>query len=324
MENNYLMRLIFKFFLIASLQGLLLMSGCKTSETKEQVLTLSQRQTGLTHERDSLIRLVVQKSEALDFRNTDYNELTAGKLALETTNKLLQSALYFRDKQLKTVKQANEKMDSTIVQENVKNDSLMKEITSLQQKILMGDAAVDKEQKTNKALAQSLKEQEEKRITDSIALENIPKPEIIKYGFINITEIGGGLGLGQTEIDFSRRVISLNNVFGYEIDKHFITGVGVGINFYNGGALIPLYIDMRYNFNGRKSTAFIVADGGVMFSLDKFSESGVFINPQIGIKKKLNERVSLNLSTGILLQQAPASVRNTFINLKGGVSFKGQ
>jgi hypothetical protein len=93
--------------------------------------------------------------------------------------------------------------------------------------------------------------------------------------------------------------------------------------------MVPLYLDFRYILRERKFTPFIVADGGFLFVMKDPSTSGIFINPAIGASKKVNERISLHLSSGLLLQAAPAGpasggFRRSFINLKGGISFMGK
>jgi len=325
------MKFKFNFFLAAFLPALLLINGCQTGELNTQVLTLSQQQNKLTTERDSLVRIIVSKSTELDAKNKDVDELAAGKAVLETKNKSLQSSEYSRDKQLKTVTQQIAAKDSTIASENLKNDSLMKEIALLEQKIQQIDTAVAEEQRENLALTQSLKVQEDSTASLAMILkeqqDSLSSAKLLRElesGFVNILEIGGGFGLGDTEPDYSRSLVSLNNVFGYNINKHWTTGIGTGVNFYNGGVLVPLYADIRYKFNAKKVTPFIFADAGLLMKFDDFLQSSLFINPQIGLMKRLNDKVSFHIATGVLVQQAPGEGRNTFINLKGGVSFRGK
>jgi hypothetical protein len=130
--------------------------------------------------------------------------------------------------------------------------------------------------------------------------------------------------LGDASMDYSGSVVTLNTIAGYRVNNHFTAGIGAGFNFYNGGNMIPLYLDFRYRFNEGNITPFFVADGGVVFDLKNSSSSGLFINPAFGVSKKLNNKVSFHLSAGILTQQAPAGMRNSFFNFKGGVSFMGK
>ena len=114
-----------------------------------------------------------------------------------------------------------------------------------------------------------------------------------------------------------RQLVTVNTIAGYRVNNHFIAGIGAGANFYNGGTMIPLYLDFRYKFNQGKVTPFFVADGGVLFDPKGLSSSGLFINPAFGIAKKLNNKVSFHISGGLWVQEAPAGSRNSFLNIKG-------
>jgi hypothetical protein len=326
MKNIRLIRQTVRLLLAAALPALFLTTGCKTGELKDQVMVLSQKEIQLVREKDSLMQLVMLKSQALDSKSADLNAVTAEKSTLETKNKTLQSGLYTKGEQLKKTTQANEELNKNVAQKEVKNDSLRKEIITLEQRIALIDAAMAEAQKSNSALALNLKEQEEKRIADSTALANKPKPvpPPKESGFISITEVGGGFGMGDVSSDYSRTLVSITTLAGYRINNHFITGIGAGGHFYNGGTLIPLYLDMRYTFRDSKFSPFIVADGGILFNISDFSTSGLFINPGIGLLRKLNNKTSLNISVGGLIKESPTGFRATFVNFRGGVSFRGK
>jgi len=70
---------------------------------------------------------------------------------------------------------------------------------------------------------------------------------------VDIFEVFGGFGLATTNVDYAQRVIGFDNIFGYQINKNFLSGFGAGLNFYNGGIGIPVFIDMRYSLNPRPS-----------------------------------------------------------------------
>ncbi len=88
--------------------------------------------------------------------------------------------------------------------------------------------------------------------------------------------------------------------------------------------MAPLYLNMRYTFNGNKLVPFISGDGGVLLTFEDLGSSGLFINPAFGMTKKLSGKINLHLSTGLLVQEAPSGMRNTFINIRGGVDFRGK
>ena len=306
MENNYHLRQTVRVLFYIGLAVIFLLPGCKTGALNDKVMMLSEKQAFLAGERDSLQRLLDVKTSEVDTVYKNYNTLSTDFKTLTTKNKSLQAGYYSRGEQLKKVTQENGVMSNSVGEESAKNDSLQNELRYLQEKIAAIDKAMTDAQKTNTSLAQTVKQQEGKIITDSIADANKPKPlvPVKESGFISITEIAGGFGLGDVSVDYSRSLVSFNTIAGYRINNHFLTGIGTGVHAYNGGTLIPLYIDMRYTFKDAKLTPFIVADGGVLFNFKDFASSGLFINPAFGLKKRLTERVSFNLSAGVLVQDA--------------------
>jgi hypothetical protein len=155
-----------------------------------------------------------------------------------------------------------------------------------------------------------------------LVFESQASAQLENHGIVNITETGIGIGLGDTEPDFSKFVVPITTVFDYEISENFILGLGTGVNFYNGGTMIPLYIDARYYFNNLKTTPFVALDLGEMFSLENISHSGLFMSPMVGVKRLIKDKTTLNLSLGGLVQKAPDGVRNSFIMFKAGVTFR--
>lgn len=326
MENKNSFRLTLRALLLIGATVAFLLPGCKTGELKDQVTMLSEKLIFLAGERDSLQQLLVAKTHEFDATYKNYNTLSIDFKTLTTKNKSLQSGYYSTGVQLKKVTKENAEMSNSIVYQIVKNDSLQKELKYLQEKIAAIDKAIADAQMNNTALAQTIKQQEEKIITDSIAEATKPEPPVFvkESGFISITEIGGGFGLGDVSAITSKSLVSFTTIAAYRINNHFLAGIGTGVHAYNGGTMIPLYIDMRYTFKEAKFTSFIIADGGVLFNPKSFNSSGLFINPAFGLEKRLTERVSLNLSTGILIKQPPEWLKASFITLKGGVSFRGK
>ncbi|HEY5124359.1 MAG TPA: hypothetical protein VIK14_11550 [Ignavibacteria bacterium] len=326
MENKNSFRLTLRALLLIGTAVAFLLPGCQTGALKDQIKMLSEKQIFLAVERDSLQRLLDAKTHELDSLNKDYNTLSTNFKTVITKNKSLQSGYYSRGVQLKKLTQENAEMRNSLVYQIVKNDSLQNELKYLQEKIAAIDKAMADEQMNSTALAQTVKQQEEKIITDSIAVATKPEPPVFvkESGFISITEIGGGFGLGDVSTDYSKSLVSFTTIAALRVNDHFLTGFGTGVHAYNGGNFIPLYIDMRYTFKQAKFTPFITADGGVLFNLKDFNSSGLFINPAFGLEKKLTERISLHLSTGILVKEPPDWLKASFINFKGGLSFRGK
>ena len=140
-------------------------------------------------------------------------------------------------------------------------------------------------------------------------------------GFITINELTGGIGLGETGPPYSKSFWGFTTVNGYQTDFNFIAAIGTGLSFYNGGMLVPLFLDFRYEFNLDQFKPYIFVDGGLLFNFSDFKEgTKLFINPGIGVKHYFSEKMSITLGGGLLIQYRPD--RDSFINIKAGVSYK--
>jgi len=140
-------------------------------------------------------------------------------------------------------------------------------------------------------------------------------------GYINITEVGGGMALGTSAVKYSNNFVGITTMNGYVIDHHFLTGLGLGAHVYGDGVLVPVYLDIRYTFNNRKFTPFLYGDGGILLDPGDIMATGLFINPGIGVKRKLSYKTALSVSGGFYLQQF--DIRASFVNVKVGLYFTG-
>ncbi len=142
-------------------------------------------------------------------------------------------------------------------------------------------------------------------------------------GFVNITEINGGTGLGDTDFKNSEYYFGVTNVFGYQIDRNFFGGVGVGYYLNESVQHIPLYLDIRYNVFLKRVTPFIFADSGLLLDPDNFNHgTKIFINPGVGINKSIYSKLCLSLSAGVMVQMGDNVPRTSFVNFKLGLIFK--
>lgn len=326
MENKNSFKLTLKVLLLIGTAVTYLLPGCRTGELKDQIIILTEKQTFLAGERDSLQRLLDVKTREMDSLNKGYTTLSTDFKTLTTKNRSLQSGYYSRGVQLKKAAQENAEVRNSMQFQLAKNDSLRQELKFLQEKIAAIDKAMADALVNNTTLAQIVKQKEEKIINDSIAEATKPKPPVVlkESGFISVTEVGGGFGLGDVSTEYSKSLISITTIAAFRVNDRFLTGIGTGAHVYNGGTLIPLYIDMRYTFKQAKFTPFLTADGGVLFNLENFNSSGLFINPSFGLEKKLSERIALHLSTGILVKEPPDWLKASFINFRGGITFRGK
>lgn len=301
-------------------------AGCATGGLEKQVLNLTEQQARIEAMKDSLAFLLGQSNQELTAKSLQYDEAMEQEASLEASNKSLRSTLYSRTEELKKSQLAYGKLDSALSLTVVEKETLRQEILRLKAEIARAEAETSEEIKANDVLTESLKAEEKKRHADSVALAGMKLAALQRAqetGFIHIAEVGGALGLGRTDDLYAERIISLDYILGYQATRNFMTGLGTGVNFYNGGTMIPLYADIRYFFNARKNAPFVTADGGVLLSLDRFDNSGIFINPQFGVRRELNSSLYLHLTGGFLSQFAPEN-RHSYINIKAGVSFRGK
>jgi hypothetical protein len=137
-------------------------------------------------------------------------------------------------------------------------------------------------------------------------------------GYITINEFTAGLGLGDKGVPFSKSFFGINTIHGYQINRNFIIAAGTGISFYNGGTLIPVFLDLRFNFSLRTISPYFSGDGGLF--LNPSGPARLFINPGAGIRYSLSDKMCINLGAGFLLQSA--ETQNSFVNVKIGLTFK--
>ncbi len=143
-------------------------------------------------------------------------------------------------------------------------------------------------------------------------------------GFVNITELNGATGLSYDELEKnSKYYYGLTNVFGYQISRNFFGGLGVGYLIYDGGQLVPLYLEYRYSLYLRGLTPFFYADGGAVIDpVDFKDESKIFLNPGIGFSRYISSKFEGNLSVGFNVQARSTLTRVSFVNFKLGIIFR--
>jgi hypothetical protein len=152
--------------------------------------------------------------------------------------------------------------------------------------------------------------------------EKLNRDQNSSPGLMNITEIIAGLGLGDTDHDLAKQFVGLTSVLGYGITRNLNAGIGAGLSFYNGGTLVPLFLDIRYIINLGKVSVYAFGDGGLLFNFSESDDGNKFLlNPGLGIKYSLGNKTSANLGAGILMQTTKDKERDSFINLKLGITY---
>jgi hypothetical protein len=142
-------------------------------------------------------------------------------------------------------------------------------------------------------------------------------------GFVNITEINGAIGLGDTSVINSKYYFGVTNVFGYQINRNFFGGVGVGCYFFESRQLIPIYFDYRYSAYLKSLTPSFFADGGLLLDpVDLNYGTKLFINPGIGINRSVSPKLECTLAAGLMVQMGNSLPRTSFVNFKLGIIYR--
>ena len=143
-----------------------------------------------------------------------------------------------------------------------------------------------------------------------------------KSRLINITELNAGFGLGETSADFAKYFIGITSILGYSITKNLQSGIGVGMIYYNGGTLVPLFIDVRYLLNFGKTSVYPFGDGGFLFNAGKSGDvKRMFLNPGIGLRHSFTNNLSGNLGAGLFVQRGSDQSHDSFVNFKLGLTY---
>ncbi len=146
----------------------------------------------------------------------------------------------------------------------------------------------------------------------------------IEQKFFTLTEFNSALGLVKINVPESNYYVGMSEVVGYKIKNNLWTGIGSGVMFYNGGTLLPLYLDNKYFLGQKELRSFFNFNIGSLIRLSGVEVTPrVFINPGYGLKFKLSPNTALLTSIGLLTQWVIEGTkhRDSFINFKIGVAF---
>ena len=318
-------KLIPEILLSSVIVLLISLQACKNdTELQTQLMVLGNEKVKLINQKDSVIKLLANSKTVYDTLTASYNNLAADNDALKARIRSLQAGVANRDKQIKAAEQEKATLNNAIAVKDAKNDSLGRVIASLNNQIAGLNNTIAEGKAENKSLTDIIKIKNNRIVTDSLAeVKRLTAPR--EYGFVDILSVAGGAGLSHRNLDYESRLISLDNIFGYQINRNFITGIGVGIHSYDGGFLFPLFLDLRYTLWKGNLHPFVSADGGFLLNFDTFKDSNTFLQPMIGLSKKVGQKSYLNLSTGLTIIQTPQPFhRSSFFTIKAAFQFPGK
>ena len=141
-------------------------------------------------------------------------------------------------------------------------------------------------------------------------------------GFVSITEVTGGIGLGDTESDLAKYYYGITTVAAYQFTRNIKAGAGAGVHLHNDGTLFPVYLDIRLNLNSQEFVPYVSGAGGIMLDFTELDNTRVFINPLIGLRYVAASRTAVSFSTGLMVTTGGPLARKSFLNFKLGVELK--
>jgi hypothetical protein len=207
-----------------------------------------------------------------------------------------------------TLRDENSGLKSDLAREQLASEQLKRQLAENDSLLAYNDEVITRQQ--HKLLDDSLTY---KATIDTMILENTSR-------FINITELNGAYGLQVRDVPYAHYFYGITNVSGLYVNKHFISGIGLGILKYNEGLTVPLYLDFRYHFSKRNFTPYLYADGGLVFQLDDMDEPMLFINPGVGVYKTISDKFALNFGAGLFIQR-DVMAKASFVNFKLGLIY---
>jgi len=148
-------------------------------------------------------------------------------------------------------------------------------------------------------------------------------------GYANFNEASAGYGLGTTSLPNSEYFyggISTHgyqlNIYGFNVNQSFFAGLGSGALFYEGNPMIPLYLDLRFFWNIKHISPYIMGEGGFLFNPnDVDKKTLLMINAGGGIQFNFADNFSFNLGPGIGIQMG-VDGRRSFAFARIGLNFK--
>jgi hypothetical protein len=162
----------------------------------------------------------------------------------------------------------------------------------------------------------------------------------IGSNYLCISDLAFGYGLGSAPAvgaEYSKYYFGLTCIngfrvlfnnryqddYGFSLGNSVFAGIGTGVSVYNGGFLVPLFIDLRYWFPVRGFSPYLYYDAGLLLNPKELNAgTRMFVEGGAGISYTLYSKLALNASTGLLIQMGNAKPRDAFAKLSLGASFR--
>lgn len=116
--------------------------------------------------------------------------------------------------------------------------------------------------------------------------------DINNKGFYNRTSVGV---MGGSQIGSSVRIVN-----GYSFNRHWETGLGVGLERFTWTPYIPVFIEGRYSLFSGSTRPFISAHAGYELPLQnfEFNKGGLTTGIDLGITHYFSNHIGISTSAG--------------------------
>ncbi|MBK7710187.1 MAG: hypothetical protein IPJ37_03930 [Bacteroidales bacterium] len=105
--------------------------------------------------------------------------------------------------------------------------------------------------------------------------------------------------MNTTDIPYSHWLSGATVVVGLEFNRRFRWDLAQGAHIFNGGTLIPIFVEFGYGFR-RRTTPYLFSKGGPFSNFGSNNSSNIFLNAGIGLRHQFSDKLAFNLGTRTL------------------------
>jgi len=292
-------------------------------EVKLLEKTLADTRQAFEGEKQTLLQRISEASNRFTALKTDFAAIN-DKLAHEgARNRRLVAQNADLNNQKEKANNGYARLLEQISAVNAENENYKNEFTALRNHVDQLSALLKEKDETNKDQANLILNQKDRIASDSasavVYIDSVNR--VHARQFFNATDLTGGYGLNYRTIPYSSHFYGLTTVNGIMIDKHFMGGIGIGLQYFDAGLVAPVFMEFRYSFGSSVLAPYFYTDGGFELKFKDFQNSNLFINPGVGLTRKLNEKIALDLGLGYF--QHREAIRSSFVTFRLGLVFLG-
>lgn len=285
--------------------------------------TLTDTKLAFEGEKQTLIQKLSEASNRFDALKVDFAILSDKLINEAARNRRLAAQNTNLNEQQVQAKSEYAKLLEQMAVVSTEKENYKSESDVLRNKVDQLSALLKEKDALNQGQADMILDQNSRIASDSasavVYIDSVNR--VHARQFFNATDLTGGYGLNYRNIPYSSHFYGLTTVNGIMIDNHFMGGIGLGLQYFDGGLVAPIFMEFRYSFGSSVFTPYFYTDGGFELKFKDFQNSSLFINPGVGLTRKLNEKIALDLGLGYY--QHREAIRSSFVTLKLGLVFLG-